>query len=85
MSDDTRRPAIAGRCAVRSIAHAAHALGCIAFGEVKAAALHGAAATAWMGVAVSTKAAYRAGVSEWMLDSIDAGVDDSWLAAGDDE
>lgn len=63
---------LSGRCVVRAVDHAAHALGWIAMGNMKSAALYSAASTKWAAVAVSARALEVAGVSKWVLDAVDA-------------
>lgn len=73
------------RCAIQALKQSAYAIGAMALGNVKSAAAHGAAATAWGALAKSVAASVKAGlVKQWMIDALWIEPLD-YLDSGDDE
>ena len=65
-----RRNTYQGRSAVRALAHTAYSLGCAALGDMRGAAAHAAAASAWGALAVYVAGAVRLGMPQWLADAM---------------
>lgn len=58
------------RAAARSLAHTALSIGCSAMLDVRGAAAHAAAATAWAALATFVAGAVKLGTPQWIFDAM---------------